>query len=74
MLLERWNAYSYFEKGCQKKCARDNPEAKKIIWDMFNTLFLTLLQSNLFLLLSVSTDRHMSMTSPAILSNFFEKE
>ena len=26
MLLERWNTYSYFEKGCQKKCARDNPE------------------------------------------------
>ena len=26
MLLERLNAYSYFEKGCQKKCARDNPE------------------------------------------------
>ena len=22
-----WNAiYSYFEKGCRKKCARDNPE------------------------------------------------
>ena len=20
------NAYSYFEKGCRKKCARDNPE------------------------------------------------
>ena len=26
MLLERWNTYSYFEKGCQKKWARDNPE------------------------------------------------
>jgi len=32
--------YSYFKKGCQKKCARDNPERK---WDMINTLFLTTL-------------------------------
>ena len=31
--------YSYFEKGCQKKCARATiPEG----WDMMNTLFLTL--------------------------------
>ena len=22
------NVYSYFEKGCRKKCARDNPERK----------------------------------------------
>ena len=58
---------SYFEKGCRKKCARDNP-------DMFNTLFLTLWLSNLLLLLSFSTRRHMSMASPAILSNFFEKQ
>ena len=21
-----WLIYSYFEKGCRKKCARDNPE------------------------------------------------
>ena len=31
-------------------------------------------ESNLFLLLSFSTCRHMSMTSPAILSNFFENQ
>ena len=30
--------------------------------------------SNLLLLLSFSTRRYMSMTSPAILSNFFEKQ
>ena len=23
-----WSIYSYFEKGCRKKCARDNPERK----------------------------------------------
>ena len=27
---------SYFEKGCRKKCGRDNPER-----DMTDTLFLT---------------------------------
>ena len=31
-------------------------------------------QSNLILLLSFSTGRHMSVTSPAILANFFEKQ
>ena len=28
--------YSYFEKDCRKKCARDNPEG--VIWDMINTV------------------------------------
>ena len=32
--------YSYFEKGFWKKCTLDNPW--KVIWDMINTLFLTL--------------------------------
>ena len=27
--------YSYFEKGCRQKCARDDPERE--IWDMINT-------------------------------------
>ena len=55
-----------------RKVVRKNVHATipKIIWDMFNTLLL----SNLLLLLSVGTGRHMSMASPAILSNFFEKE
>ena len=45
-----------------------------VIWDMCNTLFLTLKLSNLLLLLSFSTHRHMSVASRAILSNFFEKQ
>ena len=49
-------------------------QSREIIWDMFNTLILTLWLSNLLLLLSFSTHRHMSMASPAILSNFFEKQ
>ena len=49
-------------------------QSRKVIWDMRNTLFLTLKLSNLLLLLSFSTHRHTSMASPAMLSNFFEKQ
>ena len=59
------------ERLSEKMCTR---QSRRVTWDMFNTLFLTLLLSNLLLLLSFSTGRHMSMTSPAILSNFFEKQ
>ena len=61
--------YSYLEKGCRKMCTR---QSRKIIWDMTNTLFLTLQLSNLLFLLFFSTLRHMSTASPVILSNFFE--
>ena len=70
--FSRYTAIS--RKVVGKKCARDNPERSEVIWDMFNTLILTLWLSNLLLLLSFSTHRHMSMASPAILSNFFEKQ
>ena len=64
--------YSYFEKLLSEKmCSR---QSRKVIWDMFNTMFLTLWLSNLLLLLSFSTRRHTSMASSAILSNFFEKQ
>ena len=46
---------------------------RKVIWDMINTLFLTLQLSNLLLLLSFSTRKHTSIASLAILSNFFEE-
>ena len=59
------------EKLSEKTCT---PQSRKVIWDMFNTLFLTLLLSNPLLLLSFSPHRHMSTVSPAILSNFFEKQ
>ena len=28
------NVYSYFEKGCRKRCARDNPERSYGIWSI----------------------------------------
>ena len=64
--------YSYFEKGCRKSCACDNPERLYGIWSMH--LFLTLKLLNLLLLLSFSPRKHMSMASHAILWNFFEKQ
>ena len=64
--------YSYFEKGCGKKMC--TPQSRKAIWDMVNTLFLTLQLSKLLLLLSFSTHKHMSMVSRAILSSFFEEQ
>ena len=59
------------ERLSEKMCTR---QSRKVIWDMCNTLFLTLKLSNLLLLLSFSTHRHMSVASRAILSNFFEKQ
>jgi len=63
--------FSYFEKGCQKKCARATiPEG----WNMINTLFLTMQLSNLLLTLSFSIRKHTSMASSdrAILSNLLK--
>ena len=37
--------YSYFEKGCREKMR--TLQSRKVIWDMINTLFLTLKLSNL---------------------------
>ena len=47
-------------------------QSRKVLLDMFNTLFLTPQMS--LLLLSFSTRRHMSTASSAILSNFSEKQ
>jgi len=41
---------------------------------MINTLFLTLLLSNLLLLLSFCTRKHISMVSRAIILNFREEQ
>ena len=64
------DGYSYFEKGCRKMCTR---QSRKVIWDMINIEFLTLQLSNLLLLLSFSTRRHISMAHLAILSKSFEE-
>ena len=44
-------------------------QSGKVIWDMINTLFLTLWLSNLLLLLSFSIRKHTSMASRTILLN-----
>ena len=49
-------------------------QSQNVIWDIINTLFLTLSLLNLLLLLSFSTHKHTSMASRVILSNFFEKQ
>ena len=41
-------------------------QSRKVIWDMINTLFLTLQLSNLLLLLSFRTRKHKSMASRTI--------
>ena len=66
-----WSIELFRERLSEKMCRR---QSRKVIRDMINTLFLTLQQSNLLLLLSFSTRKHMSMASRAILSNFFEEQ
>ena len=51
--------YSYFEKGCRKKCARDNLD-QKLISDIINTLFLTTVAVESSFVAFLSTRRHMS--------------
>ena len=46
-------------------------QSRRVIWDMINTLFLTLQLSKLLLLLSFSTRKHKSMTSRVFFLNFF---
>ena len=70
-LVHVLNIQLFQEKLSEKMCTR---QSWKVMWDMFNTLFLTLQLSNLLLLLSFSTRRHMSMASRALLSNFLEKQ
>ena len=70
-LVHVLNIQLFREKLSEKMCTR---QSRKVMWDMFNTLFLTLQLSNLLLLLSFSTRRHMSIASRALLSNFLEKQ
>ena len=50
------SVYSYFEKGCRKKCAREISKGKYGIWSIHCSLTLKL--SNLLSLLSFSTRKH----------------
>ena len=49
-------------------------QSRKVIYDMIDALSLTLMLSNLLLLLPFSTRKVTSEASLAILSNFFEKQ
>ena len=70
--VRRESHLQLFREGLsQKMCTR---QSRKVIWDMINTLFLTLQQSNLLSLLSFSTCKHMSMVSRAVLLHFFEEQ
>ena len=59
------------ERLSEKMCTR---QSRRVIWDMINTLFLTLQLTNLLLLLSFRIRKHTSMASRAILSNFFVEQ
>ena len=54
-----------------KMCTR---QYRIVILDIINTLFLTPQLSNLLLLLSFGTCKHLSVVSRTILSNFFEQQ
>ena len=64
------NAVDPGHTATSRKVVAKNVHAttRKVIWDMINTLPLL---SNILLLLYFSTRKHTSMTSCAILSNFF---
>ena len=47
---------------------------QKVIWDMINTLFLTIVAVEPTFVASISTREHMSVASRAILSNFFGEQ
>ena len=70
-LVHVLNIQLFREKLSEKMCTG---QSRKVIWDMFNTLFLTLQLSNLLLLLSFSTRKHTPMASRANLSNFFKEQ
>ena len=72
LVILETSVYSYFEKRLSEKLRTQ--QSRKVIWDMLNTLFLTLKLSNPLLLLSFSPGKHMSMASRAILSTFFEDQ
>ena len=54
----------FLERLSEKLCTR---QSRKVIWDMIDTLFLTLQLSSLLLLLSFSTRKHTPMASLAIV-------
>ena len=56
-----------------RQCGNPERQSRKVVWDMINTLFLTLSMATLLFLLSFSTRNYTPMASRAILSNFFEK-
>ena len=43
VLLLRLRIYSYFEKGCRKKCTR---QSRKVLWVVFSSLFFKEISNN----------------------------
>ena len=42
-IVATWIIYSYFEKGCQKKCTR---QSQMVLWVVFSSLFFKGLWKN----------------------------
>ena len=62
-LCEEVRLYLFRERLSEKLCTR---QSRKASWDMINTQFLAMQMSNLLLLLSFSTRKHMSQGSQQI--------
>ena len=41
--IKRWSVYSYFEKGCRKKCTR---QSRKVLWVILSSLFFKEISKN----------------------------
>ena len=65
-----YSAYTYFEKVVGKLCTR---QSRKVMWDMINTLFLTVAVKPTFVAFLYHSQTYVQ-ASRAIVSNFFEKQ
>ena len=65
------NIQLFQERLSEKMCTR---QSRKVIWDMINTLFLTTVAVEPTFVAFLSTRKHMSVASRAILSIFFEEQ
>ena len=61
--------FRYFEKGCRKKCARDNPERKYGIWSVPDNCSCR----TYFCCLPLALENTFPWPFVPILSNFFEE-
>ena len=71
MCSSMWLLKFFRERLLEKMCTR---QSRTVIWDMFNTLVPDTVAVEPTFVAFLSTRRHTSTASPAILSNFFEKQ